>query len=296
MSDFRENARGILAMNASMLAFIFNDTLVKLAGETLPIGEILFLRSLIAVALIGGMVLGAGQHREIRRLFHRTTGWRSVGEVGATLFYLTALFRMPIANATTIMQTIPLTTVAAAAWILGERVGWRSWTAIAIGFAGVLIVVRPGLAGFDAHSFLVLVAVAFVTLRDLSTRAMPPGVPILLLTLATSVLVGLVGLALAVFEDWSWPSTRVWMLLGGSAIALTAAYNTIVVAMRHGEIGVVAPFRYTVIVWAIVLGYFVWGDRPDPFMIAGTAIIIATGIYTFHRQRASARRRLRVSQ
>lgn len=288
---FRENARGIVAMIAAMSAFILNDTLVKLASdEGMPTGEILFLRGAIAVLLIGWVVAARGEFRAWRTLLHKTVGWRTVGEVGATLIYLTALFKLPLANATVLMQTVPLASVAAAAWFFGEKVGLRRWTAVAIGFVGVVIVVQPGVGSFSVYSLLVLVAVGFVTLRDLITRVIPDEVPILLLTAATSAVVGLAGLGVGLFEDWAWPSLTVWLYIAGSSITLTIAYYLIVVAMRAGEIGVVAPFRYVVIVWAIILGFVVWGDRPNELTLIGTAIIIATGVYTFHRERQISRR------
>jgi drug/metabolite transporter (DMT)-like permease len=288
---FRDNARGIVAMIAAMSAFILNDTLVKLASdEGMPTGEILFLRGAIAVLLIGGVVAARGEHRAWRTLLHKTVGWRTVGEVCATLIYLTALFRLPIANATVLMQTVPLASVAAAAWFFGEKVGLRRWTAVAIGFIGVVIVVQPGVGSFSVFSLLVLVAVGFVTLRDLITRAIPDNVPILLLTAATSAVVGVAGLAVGLLEDWVWPTLTVWLYVLGASVTLTIAYYLIVVAMRSGDIGVVAPFRYIVIVWAIILGFLVWGDRPNELTLIGTAIIILTGVYTFHRERQLSRR------
>jgi drug/metabolite transporter (DMT)-like permease len=288
---FRENARGIVAMIAAMSAFILNDTLVKLASdEGMPTGEILFLRGAIAVLLIGWVVVARGEHRQWRTLGHKTVAWRTVGEVGATLIYLTALFRLPLANATVLMQTVPLASVAAAAWFFGEKVGIRRWTAVAIGFIGVVIVVQPGVGSFSVYSLLVLVAVGFVTLRDLITRAIPDNVPILLLTAATSAVVGVAGLAVGLFETWVWPSLTVWLYVIGASVTLTIAYYLIVVAMRSGDIGVVAPFRYVVIVWAIILGFLVWGDRPNELTLIGTAIIILTGVYTFHRERQLSRR------
>lgn len=289
-AQIRDNARAIVAMAAAMTAFISNDTFVKLAGDTLPIGEILFLRGALAVLLIGWLVVARGEHRQLATLRHRTVAWRTVGELGATFLYLTALFRLPIANATVLMQTVPLASVAAAAWFFGEKVGIRRWSAVAIGFIGVVIVMQPGVGSFNAYTLLVLAAVGFVTLRDLITRAIPGNLPILLLTAATSAVVGVAGLCVGFFEEWSWPSPIAWSYLAGSAITLSIAYYLIVVAMRTGDVGVVAPFRYVVIVWAIILGFLVWGDRPNQLTLIGTAIIIATGVYTFHRERVLSRR------
>ena len=165
-----------------------------------------------------------------------------------------ALFQIPIANSNTILQVVPLMVTAAAAIFLKDEVGWRRWTAIAIGFAGVLIVIRPGLAGFNEFSLLALAAAAFIALRDMTTRIMAVSVPTLLIAFITAVVVGISGpiYAAVVGEHWLMPSAKAVALLGGASVFLTGGYLTAIDFMRHGDIAVVAPFRYTVIVWAVI--------------------------------------------
>ena len=285
MPSFRDNARGIGAMMVASFCFIGNDTLVKVASDELPIGQIIFIRGLFGCAILAGLLVAFGQHRFWRGMFNRPVWLRTVGEVGGTLTYLPALFHMPIANSTTILQIVPLTATAGAAFFLGERVGWRRWAAIVIGFLGVLIVVRPGFAGFDAYSLLVLVAVLFVTLRDLSTRAISASVPTLLVTALAMASLTFAGAVVGVAEDWALPSAATLAQLAGSAALLCVGFAAIILAMRSGEMSVVAPFRYANIVWAILLGFLVWGDRPDLVTLLGTAIIIGAGVYTFYRER-----------
>jgi drug/metabolite transporter (DMT)-like permease len=172
-------------------------------------------------------------------------------------------------------------------------VGWRRWTAIAVGFVGVLIVVRPGLAGFDAFSLYALASMFFITLRDMTTRIMPAGLPALLVGLVTGAAVGLSGpvLGLATGEQWVMPSMWSLGLIFAAVFFLIGGYVTAVDFMRHGDISVVAPFRYTVIVFAMIVGFIVWGEVPDSLMLIGTAVIIATGVYTLHRERSAARLR-----
>lgn len=284
MSTISQPLRGIGAMVASQFAFILNDTLIKLVSDNLPMGEILFLRGLFASLLIGAFAMAMGSLRGVPRLFSPAVGLRTIGELGGTFFYVLALFSMPIANVTIIFQATPLVATAGAALVLGEAVGWRRWTAIVIGFLGVLLVVRPGASGFDAYGLLVLVSVLFVSLRDLSTRAMPESVPTVLLTLVTALAVTAMGGVMGVGELWLWPSPLELLELAGAASLLAVGYFSIIAAMRIGEMSVTAPFRYVVVAFSIGLGFFVWGDLPDRMTVLGTAIIVSTGIYTFYRE------------
>jgi drug/metabolite transporter (DMT)-like permease len=288
MTSFRDNLRGIMAMVAANLTFLLNDTQVKLAGDRLPIGEIVFFRGLFASILLGVIVVWLGLHRYVHLLLHGTIVWRTIGEICATILFLAALLHMPIAEITTIIQVTPLMTTAVGAIFLAEKVGWRRWTAIVVGFVGVLIVVRPGVGGFSHLALLALGAMFFVTLRDMVTRVMPTGMPTLLVAGLTSVVITITGVGIGLGEDWVVPSLATLALLFGAGVLITVGYYTAIIAMRHGDVAVVAPFRYTVIVFAIIVGYLVWGDVPDLLTLAGTAIIIATGIYTFYRERSLA--------
>ncbi|KAB2866165.1 MAG: DMT family transporter [Bauldia sp.] len=291
MTPFRENLRGIISIAACNLFFLINDTQVKLAGADLPLTELLFIRGLLAALILIPIVIYAGSYHAVALIRHRWVYVRLFAEICATFLFLYALLHIPIANINAILQVVPLMVTAAAAIFLKEKVGWRRWLAIAIGFAGVLVVIRPGLAGFDAFALVALASMVFVTLRDITTRFMPRGLPALLVALVTAIAVGGAGLVLGLFvgEAWVVPSARSLALIAGASVFLIGGYLTAVDFMRHGDISVVAPFRYLVIVWAIIVGYIVWGEVPDLAMIVGTVIIIGTGIYTFHRERRLAR-------
>jgi drug/metabolite transporter (DMT)-like permease len=217
------------------------------------------------------------------------TFWRTTGELGGTFFYLAALFQMPIATATIIFQAVPLCATAGAALFLGEAVGWRRWAAISVGFFGVVIVIRPGLDSFDVAGLLVLASVFFVSLRDLATRALPAVVPTLLMTLVTAFAVTVMGLIFRLGEDWLMPSVNYLLRLSGAGLLLSIGYFTAIAAMRLGDMSVTAPFRYVAVVFAIVIGFLVWGDVPDGFTIVGSIIIIAAGLYTLYRERRMRR-------
>jgi drug/metabolite transporter (DMT)-like permease len=284
MPVLANNSRGIIMMVLSNLAFIINDTWIKLASEGLPTGQILFIRGAFAFAVILIVVVATGAFREWRSVCNGLVVWRTVGEIGATLLYLYALFNMPIANVTAIGQIVPLMTTAAAAIFLAEPVGWRRWLAVAIGFFGVMLIMRPSLSGFDIYSLAALASMAFITLRDLVTREFRPGTSTLLVIAVTAIAVTLAGGGLAVTEDWSWPETRQWALLAAAAVLLTCGYGTSILAMRLGAMAVVAPFRYAGIIFAVIIGYLVWGDVPDMLTLIGTLIVVATGVYTFRRE------------
>lgn len=291
MTPFRENLRGILAISAANLLFLINDTLIKLASPVMPLGEILFFRGLFATALLVPIVIAADVLKYAPLLWNASLFWRTLSEVFAAILFILALFNIPIANINAILQVVPLMVTACAALFLGEKVGWRRWAAILVGFFGVMVVIRPGLEGFDAWSLVALGSMLFITIRDLTTRTMPRGIPVLLVALVTAIAVALTGpiYGLVADETWAAPTWNSLLLVGGAAVFLIGGYMLAVDFMRHGDIAVVAPFRYIVILWAIIVGYLVWGEVPDEAMIIGTALIIASGIYTIQRERRIAR-------
>jgi drug/metabolite transporter (DMT)-like permease len=284
MPALANNTRGIIMMVLSNLAFIINDTWIKLASDGLPTGQILFIRGAFAFAAILVIVVATRAYREWRSICNGLVAWRTVGEIGATLLYLYALFNMPIANVTAIGQIVPLMTTAAAAIFLAEPVGWRRWLAVAIGFFGVMLIMRPSLSGFDLYSLAALASMGFITLRDLVTREFNPGTSTLLVIAVTALAVTLAGGGMSVTEDWSWPDMRQWWLLGAAGMLLLCGYGTSILAMRLGAMAVVAPFRYAGIIFAVIIGYMVWGDVPDMLTLIGTLIVVATGVYTFRRE------------
>ena len=280
------NMRGIAAMLVSMVCFVLNDTLVKLASADLPLGELIFIRGLMASLAILLLAKAFGALPSPRRLLLPAVGLRLVGELGSTLFYLLALVSMQIANVTAILQAVPLAATVGAALFLGEPVGWRRWLAVSAGLVGVLLIVRPGLEGFNGASMFALVSILFIVLRDLSTRRIPTAVHTLALTAVTAVTVTLMGLAMMPFAELKLPSGYDLLLLAAAAVLLNAGYYFIVIAMRTGEMAVIAPFRYSIVIWALLIGFVVWGDIPALPAIAGIVIVSVAGIYTFFRERA----------
>lgn len=283
-----DNMRGAGFMMASMAGFSMNDALIKTVAGDLPLFQAVFLRGCFATVLIGLLawrqgVIGFRPGRRDRRLISQ----RVVGEMLGTVFFLTALFNMPLANATAILQSAPLAVTLGAALFLGERVGWRRYLAIAVGLVGVLVIVRPGSDGFTVYSLFALATIVFIVLRDLSTRCLTPDAPAAYVVFVTSgVMTVAAGLA-ALATEWRAFDAAHLVVLAGAGAALLVGYVFGVKSMRTGEIGVTQPFRYTLILWAILLGVALFGEWPDAWMLTGTAIVIATGLFTLARERRS---------
>ncbi|MEM7271048.1 MAG: DMT family transporter [Pseudomonadota bacterium] len=281
------NMAGAALMTGSMAGFAVNDALMKsLAGDA-PLFQAIFIRGLFAAALIGVLAwrMGALKRTAIAPGDGRMVLFRLVGEIGTTTCFLSALFSMPIANATAILQGSPFVLTFAAALLLGERVGWRRWLAVFVGFFGVLMIVRPGLDGFNPASWWALSAVGFIVLRDLATRRISPATPSLFITFLTAVNIAVLGAVVTGFRGWEPIEGGSVMIMACSAIFLLCGYYCSVGAVRLGEIGFVSPFRYSVLIWAILLGIFVFGEIPDQLTVIGVVIIVLAGLYTFFRER-----------
>lgn len=280
-----DNRRGIAFMILAMAGLISNDTLMKLASEDLPVGQAIFLRGFVLIPVLAIAAWQAGAFSALKQVLHPAVGTRTIGEAVSTALYLTALAHLPLANATAILQLVPLLATAGAAIVLREAVGLRRWSAIAIGFGGVLLIVRPGLEGFNGWALVVVVATLFITLRDLSSRRLPKGTSTLLVSLLAAIAVSAVSLVMGLLEEWRTPTTASLLFAGAAGVILAGAYFAIVAAMRSGEVAVVAPFRYTILLWAILLQVAIFGVWPDMATFAGAAILVATGTYSFLRER-----------
>jgi drug/metabolite transporter (DMT)-like permease len=234
---------------------------------------------LIVAAATGGLhIPSATQDRWV--IF-----WRSMADVAATILFLSALMHMPLANLSAVMQAIPLAVTLCAALVFKDRIGWRRMTAILIGFAGVMIIIRPGTAGFDVWSVVGLGSVLAVVVRDLAVRGLTSAVPSIIVALGAAVAVTAMGMIGVVFQGWQTPTLVQLVLIFGAGTMLPVGYICSVTAMRVGDVGFVAPFRYTSLLWAIVLGWVAFAQLPDMYALIGASIVVATGIYTLLRER-----------
>jgi drug/metabolite transporter (DMT)-like permease len=289
MSD---NIRASLYMVLSMAGFAINDALIKTLDGALPTGQIMGIRGLFLSVLILLLIWQRGLFPRIREALTAIVFLRASMELLATLFFLSALMQLPFANISAILQSLPLAVTLGAALVFKEAVGWRRWLAIAVGFIGVLIIIRPGSTGFDPASILVAISVLFAAARDLSTRALPKALPSLLVTAATAVLVSLFGFCLVLVQgSWVPPETEQMKTLGFASAFLFVGYQFIILAMRTGEVAYVVPYRYTSLLFSIILGYIFFAEVPDKYTILGSAIVISMGLFTLYRELIRAKNR-----
>jgi S-adenosylmethionine uptake transporter len=279
-----------------MAAFTFNDAAIKSLAGSLPLAQTIFLRGALTTLMMLGVAgwIGALRYRMPRRDWARTL-LRSIADLGATFLFLGALFHMPLANLTAILQALPLTVALAAALVYHEPLGWRRFLAICVGFVGVLLIVQPGAEGFNMYALWALGAVGFVTMRDLAARRLSRETPTVLVALVGAAAITLAAGLLTLAEGW----TPVSLAAGGkvaiASIFVFAGYLASVAVMRVGEIGFVAPFRYTGLIWALLLGWVVFGEWPRQITLIGAGIVVATGIFTLYRERVVARRLARAT-
>lgn len=281
-----ENIKGAIFMSINMLAFVVNDAFMKFLFIDISIYQAIFLRGVITIPMLAMMAVYRNQITfSVNKSDWKYIWLRVAGEVGAAVFFLSALAQIPLANVTAILQAVPLTVTMAAALFLRETVGWRRWFAIIIGFLGVTIIVRPGVEGFSVYSLYAIAAVFCVTIRDIATRKLSKDVPTSLVAMITGVAITLYGAIMLPSVVWVTLTGTHWFLLILAAIAIVFGYVFSVLAMRTGETSFIAPFRYTAMIWAIGLGIILFNDWPDNLTLLGTTIVIATGIYSFHREK-----------
>ncbi|WP_439144081.1 DMT family transporter [Planktotalea sp.] len=294
-NNLSDNAKGALFMMCSMAAFTFNDLFVKAIGTEVPLPQVLLLRGVLASVLIYFLArylkaLAWPEKAKDRWLIVLRSG----AEVAAAYFFLTALLHMPFANVTAILQTLPLTVTLAAALVFKEAVGWRRMLAIVIGFGGMMLIVRPGTDGFTVHSIYVLIAVVCVTVRDLAARRLSKDVPSLTVTLVGAIFVTVFGgVGAAITGEWVDLTAVQIAMLAASAFFVIGGYVFSVMVMRVGEVGFTSPFRYTAMLWALLLGYVFFGEWPEPLTFVGAALIVATGVFTLYREAVAKRKALK---
>jgi len=281
-----ENLRGSALMVLAMAGFALEDMFIKRLSGDLPVGQILMLLGAGGAVIFGLAALSRGHALLSRDLLTWPVMLRNLGELIGTIGFVTAIALTPLASASAILQATPLAVTLGAALFLREQVGWRRWSAILVGFAGVLMVIRPGLSGFEPASLFAVQAVFGLAMRDLATRAVPHTVTSMQLSsygFATIVPAG--ALLLWLSGGAVSPSAANWRDIAFALLLGVAAYYAIVAAMRVGEVSFVTPFRYTRLIFALVIAVLIFDEQPDALTLVGAAIIIASGLYTLLRER-----------
>lgn len=289
-----ENLKGAGFMLLAMAAFTIGDSLMKQVSQMMPLYQAVALRGLMTLPLLllVGKVSG-GLHFDRLWRERRLIGLRTFAEVLSTVTFFLGLVALPLAIVTAILQATPLAVTAAAALFLGEKVGLPRLLAICAGFCGVLLIIRPGSDGFGLPTVFVLISVCFVVLRDLSTRRLPKDIPSASVAFLAASGVLLVSLAIASREPWDAVPAEAIPLLLGAGCALVTGYISVIRSMRTGDVSFVTPFRYSALLWALLLSWLISGYFPDGLTLFGAAVVVASGIFTLwregRRRRAAAR-------
>lgn len=277
-------------MSGSMACFTLNDAFVKLAAQSIPLFQTVFLRGVLTTLLMLIVVRAMGRLSfSIPREDRPRVFWRTAAELGAMVAFTIALVNMPIANISAILAALPLTVTLAAYLFLREPVGWRRMLAILVGFAGVMLIIQPGTEGFSIYSLVAFISVIMVTIRDLVTRRLSEDVPSMSVAVITAAAVAVFGGLLSLGETWVMPDAQTILLIIGASIFIIGGYVFSIMTMRVGDIGAIAPFRYTSLIWALMLGFLVFGDWPNALTMIGGGIVVATGLFTILRERRVAR-------
>ena len=283
------NIRSSIFMMLGMGVFAIGDALTKYSTQTLNLGQFMFLRGILCILLLVLIASRQGVLHRWRDTLDKVTILRGLGEIGATTCYLVALTHLSLAFVSSVYQAVPLAVTLGAVLFLGEKVGWRRWLSISIGFIGVLIIIRPGGdgdgTGMNAYALLLLVGVCFTALRDLSTRRINMQIPTVLISAMTSVLVTMTGFVMMQLNTgWQQPTSTDLMHVSIAAVLLIIGYHCIILATRAGDMSFASPFRYTSLLWAIVLSYIVFNQAPDQNTLIGAAIVVASGCYMLYRE------------
>ena len=276
--------RGITALLSGQGLFVTSDSIVKLAGDLMPATEIMAVRGVFAVLLMGGFVAATVDRARWRLLLRPLVVARATLEALLAFLFVISLPHMPLPDITVLQQITPIVLTVLSAVVLGEAVGWRRWLAVAIGFTGVALVIQPTGQGFNIYAISALLCAIFVAFRDLITRRLHDNIPTAVVTFGATVSVCLAGFAGAPFQEWQPLSLYGASLLGASAVLVSTANMFVVRAFRGVDVSVVSPFRYAAVLWATLLGFLIWGHVPNALAIAGTVVIVATGLYTMHRE------------
>ena len=286
-----DNPAATLLMVGSMAAFAIEDLFLKRAAMALPPGQVIAMTGAGGALVFWAIAAMRGQPILTARALRGAPLIRALSEAGATIFYVTALALIPLSVNSALLQASPLVVTLGAALFLGETVGWRRWSAIGVGFLGVLIVLQPWDAGFQAAGLLTVLAVLILAARDLATRAMPADIGTFQLTTWAYLALVPAGLLLmAVTGDAPAPiNASRWIDLSLALLSGLFGYYAVTAAMRIGEVAVVAPFRYSRLVFAMLLAVIFLGERPGMATLIGAALIIGSGLYTFTRERMRAR-------
>ena len=282
------NLRGILFMTLSMAGFAIEDLFIKILSETIPVSQILIYVGILATVLLctiskikGIQIIHNGIYRNKYFIM------RSFADMLGAVLIVTSISLMPLSTVSSILQALPLFITIGAIFLFNENVGWRRWSAILLGFFGVILILKPGLNGFNLSSIIVLIAVGCLAVRDLVTRRINKEIHSITVSLYAFILTIVGGIISIPFFDKFVTLTKYeWIIVLTISLFGTFSYFMLVLATRKGEISVIAPFRYSRLVFALILAIIILNERPDINTITGMFIIVTAGYYTILREKA----------
>ena len=283
------NLKAALWIMVGMAMITTNDAIVKYISEAFGIGQIMFLRGLLVCVVFAAVMLYKRQPVFNRNSLHKWNLIRGLLELLATLLFLTGLSLLPIATASTLGFTSPIFLALIASVVISERVGLVRWVVILVGFSGVLLITNPFSDTANWAVVFPIVCAVFVALRDLVIRFVPADIPSHQVAFTNAWIVTIGGGIYSLIQGWSFPPLDWYLWFGALAVAIYSGYVFNIMGTRLGELSFVGPFKYTSIVLAFLYGYLIWGDKPTPMMLAGAAVIIASGIYLITHEKRRAR-------
>lgn len=294
MSMLPNTVKGVIVILLSTACFVTNDAVMKSLSDVLTWYQAIGLRSAFATVLCVLLALAIDGRRRFSEVLgflgNRACAWRIALEIVSATLFVFVVMHMPLADATAINQLLPILLTLGGGVVLKEQVGWRRVGAAIVGFAGVLLIVQPGTGAFTPVALVALVGTTTMAARDLVTRRLPPGIPstyVIAFTLFCMAVLGAlvsVGTPLPALD--AWVMIRLWLAAG----LITLAFLFLIVGTRLAEVSFLAPFRFSALVWGLLLGVLVFHEAPGPMKLAGAALIVGAGLYTFHRERAIAKR------
>lgn len=285
------NLRGIALMVLGMAGLAITDVLLKLLGGRIPIGQLMLIQGIGGTIIFGSLAVRNGDRDWTKNFVRPVVIWRNVAEVAAAASFLTALVAVPLSTLSAVLQANPLlVTLGAAIW-LNAPVGPRRWAAICVGLGGVLIIIRPWGESFDVMVLFCIAATIALSARDLFTRQLPPEMSnhqaatygVAALAMIGPVLMWLHG------DTWITPTSSDLLLIAVTILTLPVGYFGVTAAMRVGDVAAVTPFRYSRIVFALILAYFFFDERPDMWTWIGVGIVVGSGLYTIWRENSMRR-------
>ena len=285
-------------MLAAMAGFTIEDAFIKQLSSTISIGQILISIGLCSSVFFAIVALTSGHSLLASNLWTRATLTRMFAEAIAAVAFVTSLSLVPISTVAAVFQITPLTITMGAALFLGERVGWRRWLAVFVGFIGVLLIIRPGFGGFNPSVLWVLVAVLGVAVRDLVTRVIPFNVESSIISFQafSSVVIAGAIILLVSPQDIAPIADKELVYLGCTIVFSISGYYAIVLAMRVGNASVVTSFRYSRLIFSLLVGVFIFNESVDMLTLIGSVIIIGSGLYTYLREHRTLMESRKISE